>query len=125
MGSGLMMSWSISTFFYPNLKDPGYEKVKRWTKSFDLFELDLVLFPVHLGMHWCCGCIDMKNKRIEYYDSLHGLDSEYFKIIRSYLQDEFLDKHNKVLDLSDWTEYVPKDIPAQMNGFDCGVFACI
>eukprot|EP00158_Paraphelidium_tribonemae_P002419 Partr_v1_DN25352_c2_g2_i3_m21767 putative specific peptidase len=115
----------FNTFFYPNLKDPGYEKVKRWTKSFDLFELDLVLFPVHLGMHWCCGCIDMKNKRIEYYDSLHGLDSEYFKIIRSYLQDEFLDKHNKVLDLSDWTEYVPKDIPAQMNGFDCGVFACI
>ena len=28
------------------------------------------------------------------------------------------------LDLSDWIDYVPKHIPGQENGYDCGVFMC-
>jgi sentrin-specific protease 2 (axin associating molecule) len=28
------------------------------------------------------------------------------------------------LDLTAWTDYVPKDIPQQANGCDCGVFTC-
>eukprot|EP00158_Paraphelidium_tribonemae_P005817 Partr_v1_DN27541_c0_g1_i1_m30619 putative specific peptidase len=116
---------TFSTFFYPSIKDIGYSKVKRWTKKVDLFALDLVLFPVHLGVHWCCGCVDMKKKRIEYYDSLHGLDSKFFKLIRSYLQQESMDKRKVELDLTEWTDYAPKNIPCQENGYDCGVFTCI
>jgi hypothetical protein len=28
------------------------------------------------------------------------------------------------LDLSDWTDHSPADIPQQANGYDCGVFTC-
>ncbi len=41
---------------------------------------DMVLFPVHLSSHWCLGCVDFRSKTIEYFDSLHGLDSGYFKV---------------------------------------------
>jgi sentrin-specific protease 1 len=26
------------------------------------------------------------------------------------------------MDLNDWNNYTPKDIPVQRNGYDCGVF---
>lgn len=41
--------------------------------------------------------------------------------MRQWLQDE-AKKANKTLDLSSWTNYTPKDIPKQKNGYDCGVF---
>ena len=27
--------------------------------------------PIHLGEHWCCAIINLRDKRFEYYDSLH------------------------------------------------------
>ena len=114
----------FNTFFYSTLKESGYGRVRRWTRKFDIFEKELVLFPVHLGNHWCCGVIDMKNKRIEYYDSLHGLDYKFFAVVRRYLEEEHQDKKSSAIDLSDWEDIVPKNIPAQENGYDCGVFAC-
>ena len=38
----------------------------------DIFEHDLVLLPVHLGMHWCLAIIDFRLHEILYYDSLLG-----------------------------------------------------
>lgn len=75
----------FNSFFYQSLKTNGYAKVRRWTKKFDLFELDLVIFPVHLGAHWCCGCVDFRRKTFEYYDSMHGLDRQFFSVIRTYI----------------------------------------
>ncbi|KNE65926.1 hypothetical protein AMAG_09889 [Allomyces macrogynus ATCC 38327] len=48
----------FNSFFYPKIRDYGHKQVARWTKKFDLFALDLVLFPVHLGNHWCLGCVN-------------------------------------------------------------------
>lgn len=62
----------FNTFFYENLNNKGYSSVRRWTKKFDIFALDVVIIPVHLGMHWVCSAINFKQKRVEYYDSLHG-----------------------------------------------------
>lgn len=30
----------------------GHAAVKRWTKAVDLFLYDLILVPLHLGVHW-------------------------------------------------------------------------
>ena len=38
---------------------------------------------------------------------------------------ESLDKKKVSLDLSDWTDVIPKDIPRQQNSWDCGVFTCM
>lgn len=40
----------------------------------DIFSKDLVLIPCNLGnSHWTCASINIRDKRIEYYDSL-GMD---------------------------------------------------
>ena len=44
---------------------------------------------------------------------------------RDYLNSESLDKRKEPLDLSDWTDVIPKDIPCQENSWDCGVFTCM
>ncbi|RKP05940.1 hypothetical protein THASP1DRAFT_35243 [Thamnocephalis sphaerospora] len=114
----------FNTFFYPTLRDSGYQKVRRWTKKVDLFTKDFVIIPIHLGMHWCCAVINFRSKRFEYYDSLFGDDRGCFALFREYIRLESLDKKKQEFDLSGWTDYEPKDIPGQANGYDCGVFAC-
>ena len=44
---------TFNTFFYPKLMKTGHASLKRWTKKVDLFAMDIVLIPIHLGMHWC------------------------------------------------------------------------
>ncbi|KAG9321005.1 hypothetical protein KVV02_003983 [Mortierella alpina] len=115
----------FSTFFYKTLSEQGYDKVKRWTKKVKIFELDYVLIPIHCsGNHWTTAVIDMKNKRIEYYDSLLGNNPKCFLILRGYLEQECQDKLKKPFDFQGWENDCPKDIPRQKNGFDCGVFTC-
>ena len=36
----------------------------------DIFEMDKVIFPVHLGNHWCTAVINLRDKKFEYYDSM-------------------------------------------------------
>ena len=51
--------------FYQDLWSPPSLQV-------DLFAVDLIMIPIHLGMHWCLAAIDMRAKTITYYDSLLG-----------------------------------------------------
>lgn len=56
--SGAFKVYSFSTFFFPKLRGGGggqtggHAAVKRWTKTVDLFLYDLILVPLHLGVHW-------------------------------------------------------------------------
>ncbi|KAG0273959.1 SUMO1 sentrin specific peptidase 1 [Linnemannia exigua] len=117
----------FSTFFYKVLTDSGYEKVRRWSKKakVDIFELDYVLIPIHCsGNHWTSAVIDMKRKRISYYDSLLGNNPKCFLMLREYLDKESQDKRSKPFNFEGWENDCPKDIPRQRNGYDCGVFTC-
>ena len=38
----------------------GYAALKRWTRKIDIFAHDLILIPVHLGMHWCLAVVNFK-----------------------------------------------------------------
>ncbi|KAK9719863.1 hypothetical protein K7432_004520 [Basidiobolus ranarum] len=114
----------FNTFFYPLLLEHGYAKVQRWTRRVDLFSKELVIVPIHLGAHWCCAIINIKLKRIEYYDPLLSNNPQCLKALQAYLNDEAKSKKELVLDSSEWTSYTPKDIPRQENGYDCGVFSC-
>lgn len=44
--------YCFSTFFFPKLHSGGHAAVRRWTKSVDLFLNDIILIPLHLGVHW-------------------------------------------------------------------------
>ncbi|KAF9912694.1 SUMO1 sentrin specific peptidase 1 [Linnemannia zychae] len=117
----------FTTFFYKFLTDSGYEKVRRWSKKakVDIFELDYVLIPIHCsGNHWTSAVIDMKGKRISYFDSLLGNNPKCFLMLREYLDKESQDKRNTPFNFDGWENDCPKDIPRQRNGYDCGVFTC-
>ncbi|XP_022250431.1 sentrin-specific protease 1-like isoform X2 [Limulus polyphemus] len=116
--------YAFNTFFYPKLAAGGHNALRRWTRKIDIFSYDLLLVPVHLGMHWCLAVVNFQDKKIEYYDSMDGQNGECLKALRTYLQEESLDKKKKEFDIGEWSLEVVEDIPHQMNGSDCGMFTC-
>jgi len=75
----------FNTFFYKKMSEDGYTKMlSRWTKKVDIFQKDLVIFPINVGgVHWTCGAIDFKRKRLEYYDSLGNFNAtmeQFFEV---------------------------------------------
>lgn len=119
----------LNSFFYTKLSENGYnyDGVRRWTKrrKIDIFSCDLVFFPVNCkNVHWCLGVINVGQQRIEYYDSMGGQRGSFFPILRQYLIDEFRDKKKDDLDIDEWEDICPSDIPHQTNGYDCGMFVC-
>ncbi|XP_033899653.2 sentrin-specific protease 2 isoform X2 [Acipenser ruthenus] len=123
---GCWRVYAFSTFFIPKLRAGGYQAVRRWTKGVDLFEKDLILVPVHQGVHWCLAVIDFRTKTVKYYDSMGQRNEGVCRILLHYLKEEFKSKKSKDLEVSKWTVTSAKsnEIPQQMNGSDCGVFAC-
>jgi len=116
--------YAFNTFFYTQYKDNGFAKIKRWTKKVDLFTHELVLIPVHLGMHWCLATINFLKKKVCYYDSMGGNNQQCVDLLLQYLREEHQAKKGAVLDTEDWSTEIVQDIPQQMNGSDCGMFAC-
>lgn len=115
--------YAFNTFFYPKLVTGKQKSLARWTRKVDLFKYDKILIPIHLGMHWTLAVIDMKVKRISYYDSMGANNRECLLSLYEYLQDEHMDK--KKSPLQDTFELVKEEgIPKQFNGSDCGMFAC-
>lgn len=118
--------WIGRTNMYNMIKEQGPEKVKRWTKKVkpNVFERDMILFPMNLNdSHWCCGCVNMKKKRFELYDSMGIHEREFYGHMRKWLTME-AEKEKVAINLDEWTDYDEDDtIPRQHNYFDCGVFA--
>ncbi|CAO4371051.1 unnamed protein product [Caenorhabditis nigoni] len=117
-------TYAFNTFFYTNVQTKGYASVKRWTRKVDIFSHDILLIPVHLGMHWCMAVVDIPEKKIEFYDSLYDGNTQVLPALKSYLASESMDKKKQAFDFSGWTIRQMEDIPRQQNGSDCGVFSC-
>eukprot|EP01116_Phalansterium_solitarium_P011287 TRINITY_DN2691_c0_g1_i1.p1 TRINITY_DN2691_c0_g1~~TRINITY_DN2691_c0_g1_i1.p1 ORF type:complete len:706 (-),score=239.45 TRINITY_DN2691_c0_g1_i1:161-2278(-) len=116
--------YCFNTFFYSMLAKHGHSRVAKWTRKVNLFEYDKLIIPIHKDVHWTLGVINFKDKRFEYLDSMYSRFDSCFQVMRKYLQDEAKAKSYKDLDLSQWTNHSPSDVPQQQNGYDCGVFMC-
>ncbi|XP_061082340.1 sentrin-specific protease 2 [Conger conger] len=118
--------YAFSTFFFPKLRGGGHAAVRRWTKAVDLFLYDLILAPLHLGVHWSLAVIDLKAKSVKYYDSMGQRHDHICSLLLRYLKDEYMAKKGKGLEVSKWvvSSLKSSEIPQQNNGSDCGVFTC-
>ncbi|XP_040571820.1 uncharacterized protein [Lepeophtheirus salmonis] len=116
--------YAFNTFFYPKLMSGGHQVLRRWTRKVDIFSYDIILVPVHLGVHWCLATIDFRKPGVFYYDSMGGNNSACLDALTKYLEDEHLDKKNSGFDTSEFKNLIVKDMPQQMNGSDCGMFSC-
>eukprot|EP01127_Copromyxa_protea_P021974 TRINITY_DN7698_c0_g1_i1.p1 TRINITY_DN7698_c0_g1~~TRINITY_DN7698_c0_g1_i1.p1 ORF type:complete len:596 (-),score=98.04 TRINITY_DN7698_c0_g1_i1:72-1859(-) len=120
----------FNTFFYQNLSNRGngyaYNRVARWTKDKDIFALDKIFIPVHVhGNHWCLAVLNIRDKRIEYYDSMGNSNPKCIENLKKYLLDEHKSKKGEDLDIDTYDVYSPgPDCPQQTNVYDCGVFMC-
>lgn len=123
---GLPVLYAFNTFFYPKLNSEGYEAVRRWTKGVDLFQYDMILVPIHVRVHWGLVVIDIRRETIKYFDSMGQNGYRICKRLLQYLQEESNVKRNLDINPSSWMLYSvkPHEIPQQLNGSDCGMFAC-
>ncbi|ETO30865.1 Ulp1 protease family, catalytic domain containing protein [Reticulomyxa filosa] len=126
----------MNSFFYAKLVVNGYDyaAVSRWTKPAQIkkrgfsgnvktiFDLDKVIFPINMNNHWFCCCLNIRYKRIEFYNSINFDHSQLYVIFKRYINDEIHDK--KLTIKEDWSYYTPTGIPLQDNNCDCGVFTC-
>ncbi|XP_078064570.1 sentrin-specific protease 1-like, partial [Mustelus asterias] len=124
--AGLPSVHAFNTFFFPKVRSDGYQAVRRWTKKVDIFAVDILLVPVHLGVHWCLAVVDFRNRAVSYYDSMGGSNDGACRILLRYLKQESLDKKSREFDASGWVlgSKSSREIPQQMNGSDCGMFTC-
>ena len=117
----------FATHFYTLLSRTGrgydFDRVKSWTRRVDLFSMDVIIMPIHMGNHWTMAIVLPQKHHIDYYDSLGGTNSKCVDILKRYMKDEYKDKKKTELKVS-WTHTFQRDIPQQNNGYDCGVFAC-
>uniref|UniRef100_A0AAY4AXK8 Ubiquitin-like protease family profile domain-containing protein n=1 Tax=Denticeps clupeoides TaxID=299321 RepID=A0AAY4AXK8_9TELE len=118
--------YSFSTFFFHKLHRGGHGAVCRWTKAVDLFLYDIILVPLHLGVHWSLVVIEFKSKSVKSYDSMGQRHDDICSLILQYLKAELKVRKGKELDVSKWSVSSMKsiEIPQQRNGSDCGVFVC-
>lgn len=123
---GYKKVYAFNTFFYPKLRESGYNSVRRWTRKVDIFSYDFLLVPVHKGNHWCLAFINFNNKTISYYDSLGGFTDGCCDRLLQYLKEESTDKKKQDFDGESWRliDSYRAGIPRQYNSADCGVFAC-
>ncbi|XP_014218653.1 sentrin-specific protease 1-like [Copidosoma floridanum] len=117
--------YAMNTFFYPKLISGGHVSLKRWTRKIDIFSKDILVIPIHLGIHWCMSIVDFRNKSIKYFDSMGSPNYKCLQSLKQYLYAESIDKKHVAFNFSDWILECVKNIPQQMNGSDCGVFSCI
>ena len=119
---------AFNTFFFGNYTTKGIDSVCRWTRKFNLFDLDLILVPIHFKKpckHWMLGVINLEEKSVYLYDSFISLGFETQWIpqkLLNYIKDAHDDKTNGPLDTSTFELKCVKDMPQQTNGSDCGMF---
>ncbi|KAI6184361.1 Ulp1 protease [Aphelenchoides bicaudatus] len=116
----------FNTFFYTSFIKRGYAGVRRWTKTLNLFEYDILLIPLHLTQnHWCLIAVDFEQKVMAFFDSMYTERGEtHLQKISDYLTNESNDKHDSKYSIKNLRLIPQYAGPRQMNGCDCGVFAC-
>ncbi|KAG0140092.1 hypothetical protein CROQUDRAFT_383682 [Cronartium quercuum f. sp. fusiforme G11] len=121
---GFLRSYCFSSFFMTKYDKDGFNGVKRWSKKVDLFQKDVIIFPVNINnTHWTCAAINLRQKRFEFYDSMGNENRHVLDNLKDYIQNEHLAKRKVELDTLDW-DYCYTKPPQQNNGYDCGVFVC-
>ncbi|KAI6171938.1 FAH family protein [Aphelenchoides besseyi] len=92
--------FAFSTYFYPKLKIHGHGSVSRWTSNVNIFQYDLLFFPINDEFHWTLVVIHLRKNQIFYYDSVKFeverqaivAGRRYITPILQYLKEESLEK---------------------------------
>jgi Ulp1 family protease len=128
-----------------------YKSMSRWTKDVKLFESDLVLVPIHEGLHWSLIAIcHLRHLRFQSRSSKDPLHPRPLFLVLDSLRDQGLHDSSRIVEIlkaffaqecrqqSSYSEQPaaaaavaalvqakavqPADLPQQANHVDCGSF---
>ena len=137
--SELMMKKHQDLYVFPtyfNLSffslNRGYETVKKFDKSPDMFSSRLVMFPMLEHCHWFL-CVYQPHESILYIldpyvkeDTINNILEQHtnslVKLEQEFLKPHFERKRNMILQDLIKTVVLPPSIPEQMDGHNCGPF---
>ena len=113
---------AFNSFFYSNLRDKGYESVRRWASRAKiggsaLLQTDAVFIPIHDHLHWTLMVVKPTARTIEHFDSLGHPSTVHSSRVKTWLRGELGSLFNE----EEW-RVLPTLSPQQNNGSDCGVF---
>ncbi|KAE8160983.1 hypothetical protein BDV40DRAFT_269304 [Aspergillus tamarii] len=113
---------AFNTFFFSNMRDKGYQSVRRWANrakigGASLLDVDTVFVPVHNSAHWTLIVIKPLERTIEHFDSLGSLSHRHVGVMKDWLRNELGPHYVE----EEW-RVLPSISPQQDNGSDCGVF---
>lgn len=114
----------FNSFLYTSFVQGGYARVKNYSRQTDIFDKDILVFPIFLNNHWRLVVVKFRTKRIFYLDSLSKVGRNILNSIKDYLIAEHRNKKGKPLDFKTWDCGAYPNTPQQSNGNDCGVFMC-
>ena len=67
-----LRGWGRAWVWAQALSENGFAKVRTWNRRVNIFEVEKFLVPIHLPGHWVFSCINFRDKRVEFYDSMSG-----------------------------------------------------
>ena len=126
----IFTTWFSEAFLTLNR---GYETVSRYTRSANIFDFRLVLFPLLQTSHWFLSVFDFENKELYILDPYveekneNFVVSEHMKELDKLERDYLLIHFTKTYPQESWTHLkkfvkIPPLIPQQEDGWNCGVF---
>ena len=148
---GRVPTLCFSTHFLPELRPPPsdgghhdavyqFDGAARWTvglvKRWGLpraVDCDVILVPLHLGIHWALAGLDVRARALHYWDSMAASDGSdgmgvqpILRDLLRWLSDESAAKLGEAArwDTGGWrvVRHPGSAVPRQLNGNDCGLF---
>ncbi|KAG4160860.1 hypothetical protein ERO13_D01G023484v2 [Gossypium hirsutum] len=121
---GSWLNDEVINLYLELLKERENREPKKFLKChfFNTFFYKKIFVPIHKDIHWCLAVINKKDRKFQYLDSLRGRDGKVLNALANYFVEEVRDKSRQDIDISSWEREHVEDLPAQKNGFDCGMF---
>lgn len=102
--------YAVNSFFYLKLLLTGHVGNERWTAKFDLFDSELVSVTVHLGNHWWVSVMDLRWKKILYFDSMTSRNQLCLLSLKDLMQ-KHLNKKKILVVFSSWQLENGQNVP--------------
>lgn len=131
----------FNTYFYTMIEDMlkrGDYEFKRLErvlirKNVNLKNFKMIMVPINIEKsHWFLLCLDLVDDKFLVIDSMHSSlerANQFVGTFKKFFQDYLRSNKSGRMKCEDnldlWATEVPKIIPRQPNGFDCGLCLCL
>ena len=130
----------FSTFFYTAFKEHGFDRVATYYRKHNILSYTKILIPIHTINHWFLVTfnglelisydpynypdVSGKKKQQQLYQNKQFQESLLLDLSNNYFKPLYEQYGREWIGLT-LKSKIPPEIPAQDNGFDCGVFLVI